>query len=552
MDRCRRLSTNQLSASFIYTMIIILSVSLLTTVALLIWYLFTPTYSDHRSIVCPPNPCQPTTTTIISSTESSIIPSSLSSISQTSTSIFSTGSITNGKKSTYKEACHHLYDCYTEYGLLCLYGWNENQSCLCEGSHYWSVQQNKCLRKGELNDTCDTDYQCHREIGFVCDKLPDRLTKICICAATIYWAKDSNCGQTILHRIVDCIDEIHATTCLVLGMNSVYHMLTIRSLTQRELSFDWFLIDNRMLFDLPRLSCSFNNETRYCFDLSIQDSQHSLKLAQFTQKGFHSIEDLGGLNHGTAFGLTDANSVSVYVRNNQNILYRRVIVDDEVLPVHNIAPSVTSDPTCYIQELEMTRQLYCFARNEMYGLNEYAELSINTWQLTQLGYASDRIRNETIPVCSYVGRVHRYCFVIFENGQIYRILYNSNGWSTWQVIGKEQQQFVSEPVFLTSKLSNESNSDQTCYLIAIDTNYQLQISTNLNCAVSDNFSTWIPIETNRKFKQFDKTFRLRDGNIGVLGIDDENRAHYIYLDPATNRFTLPQPAFTVKPIQFRP
>lgn len=50
------------------------------------------------------------------------------------------------KKRTYQESCEQLSDCYTEYGLLCEYGWNDNKRCLCEGSHFWSVQQNKCRK----------------------------------------------------------------------------------------------------------------------------------------------------------------------------------------------------------------------------------------------------------------------------------------------------------------------------------------------------------------------------------------------------------------------
>ena len=57
----------------------------------------------------------------------------------------STKPIINNKR-TYEESCDQLDDCYTEYGLLCEYGWNENKSCLCEGSHYWSTLQNKCRK----------------------------------------------------------------------------------------------------------------------------------------------------------------------------------------------------------------------------------------------------------------------------------------------------------------------------------------------------------------------------------------------------------------------
>ena len=148
--------------------------------------------------------------------------------------------------------------------------------------------------------------------------------------------------------------------------------------------------------------------------------------------------------------------------------------------------------------------------------------------------------------------MHRYCFAIFENGQIYRILFNSGVWGTWQTIGRGQQKFTTQPAFVTSKSLNDSSADQTCYLIAIDTNNDVQVSTNTNCAVNDNFSEWILMPTNLKFKQFDKIFRLRDGHIGVLGIDGFNQPYYIFLDPKTNGFTSPRPAFTVKPEQFRP
>ena len=251
--------------------------------------------------------------------------------------------------------------------------------------------------------------------------------------------------------------------------------------------------------------------------------------------------------------MTNINSVSVYVRNSQNTLYRHIIANDEILSAHDIALSLSGDPTCYIYEVLPSRQTHCFARNSVNTLTEYVELASYAWRTTQLGNRTNRIRDETAPICSYVGLVHRYCFAVFENGQIYRILFNSGVWGAWQSTGGERTvQFITQPVFLTSKPLNQSNPDQTCYLIAIDRDNQLQLSVNNNCALVDNFSEWTPVPTHLKFKQMDKIFRLRDGNIGVLGIDEQNRLYYIFLDPKTNRFTSPRPAFTVKAEQFRP
>lgn len=296
-----------------------------------------------------------------------------------------------------------------------------------------------------------------------------------------------------------------------------------------------------------------SNDTKYCFGLSTQEPQHSLQLAQFTRKGFHSIENIGGNNRGTAFGLKNINSVSVYVRNSQNTLYRHIIANDEILSAHDIASSLSGDPMCYVYEVSPNRQTHCFARNALNTLSEYVELSANAWRTTQLGNPADRIRDETAPVCSYVGSIHRYCFAVFENGQIYRILSKSGVWSAWQLTGGGRiQQFLTHPTFLTSKSLNQSSPDQTCYLIAIDKDSYLQLSINTNCALVDNFSEWTLALGSRKFKQIDKTFRLRDGNVGVLGVDDQNQLYYLFLDPKTNRFTLPRPALTVKAEQFRP
>ena len=101
-----------------------------------------------------------------------------------------------------------------------------------------------------------------------------------------------------------------------------------------------------------------SNETKYCFGLSVDDPRHSLQLAQFTRKGFQSVEAIGSVNRGIPFALSDRQSVAVFVRQTQNSLYRRMIVDDEILSAHDVASVVTGDPSCYIHEFSFNRQLY--------------------------------------------------------------------------------------------------------------------------------------------------------------------------------------------------
>lgn len=297
----------------------------------------------------------------------------------------------------------------------------------------------------------------------------------------------------------------------------------------------------------------FSNETKYCFGLSVQDPQHSLKLAQFTRKGFHSVATLGGTNIGTAFGLTNIDNVAVFARHSQNTLYRRIIADDEVLSAHDVASSVTGDPTCYVYELVSNRPVYCFARNAVRGLSEYLEVSTNNWRVTQLGSSNERIRDDTAPVCNYVGSIYRYCFAILENGRISRIASKSGTWTTWQMIGPNQpHQFNGSPVFFTSLPMNASGPNQTCYVLAIDSTYHLQLSTNSNCAQSDSFSDWTPLFPALEFKQFDQAFNLRDGNIGIFGVNRQNQPYYTFLDRTNNQFTEPRLALSTKPEQFRP
>ncbi len=134
----------------VYTISIFIALSLATTIALLIWYLRTSVYvnysNNQTNFTCPPDPCPSTTMMSTSSTQTMISLTSSTTTMTMQTSVSVSSSSSTNKKRTYKESCNQLFDCYTEYGLLCEYGWNETKSCLCEGSHYWSIQQNKCRK----------------------------------------------------------------------------------------------------------------------------------------------------------------------------------------------------------------------------------------------------------------------------------------------------------------------------------------------------------------------------------------------------------------------
>ena len=296
-----------------------------------------------------------------------------------------------------------------------------------------------------------------------------------------------------------------------------------------------------------------SNETKYCFGLNAQGTRHTLNLIQFTRKGFHSLDDLGGAHQGTAVSLTNIKSVAVFARSMQNVLYRRLVASDEILSEHDVALSVTGDPSCYIDVFSSNRRTLCFVRGANRTLIEYAELSTDTWSATRLGNSSDRLRDEAAPACGYVGRLLRYCFAILENGLIYRIRSSSYVWGSWQPIDEDRShQFLAQPLFVTSRPWDYSGPDQICYLMAIDQSNHLHLSTNSDCAQSANFSHWVSLPTNIKLKQLNHRFRLRDGTIGVFGVDVHNSTYYLILDQTTHRFTAPRLALTMKPTQFRP
>ena len=85
---------------------------------------------------------------------------------------------------------------------------------------------------------------------------PKIRTAVGICPLALYVILSTRPGQINVRHIVDCTDESHASTCLVLDTADRYHMVTIRSMTQKELSFDWFLVDNPVLLAFPQLSCA--------------------------------------------------------------------------------------------------------------------------------------------------------------------------------------------------------------------------------------------------------------------------------------------------------
>lgn len=127
-NRFETMNRNVFSRLFCLVLILV-ALALATSIAMLIWYILT----------CSSEPC-PTT---ISSTSSS----PFTTITTTSSSSLTSSTTTSaGTKRNYGETCEQIEDCHTEFGLLCQYGWEQNRKCLCEGSHYWSTQQNQCRK----------------------------------------------------------------------------------------------------------------------------------------------------------------------------------------------------------------------------------------------------------------------------------------------------------------------------------------------------------------------------------------------------------------------
>lgn len=292
------------------------------------------------------------------------------------------------------------------------------------------------------------------------------------------------------------------------------------------------------------------NETKYCFGLSVKGAQTSLKLAQFTGKGFHSIQTMGGTNRGIPWILKNGNQLSLFARYDNNTLYRVTIANDEVLQPNIIPGVVNGDPNCYIDETTAAHQLYCFVRNDAYGLAEYVETSTNDWHITQLTSENDRIRDDIAPTCSYVGASLKYCFVILENGYLSRIVSKSGIWLPWKTMGHTQ--FRAMPVLFTSQSINYTGTHQICYLLAIDNSQHLQLSINPECNQDDNFTDWTPLFESVQVKQFNKVFRLRNDDIGILGIDVNDRPCFTIFDRVKNEFTAIRTALTMKSEQFQP
>jgi hypothetical protein len=66
IDRERFFLQNKISPCLVYTISIFIALSLVTAIALLIWYLLTPEYLNYTNSTCSPNPC-PSTITISTS-----------------------------------------------------------------------------------------------------------------------------------------------------------------------------------------------------------------------------------------------------------------------------------------------------------------------------------------------------------------------------------------------------------------------------------------------------------------------------------------------------
>jgi hypothetical protein len=145
-----------------------------------------------------------------------------------------------------------------------------------------------------------------------------------------------------------------------------------------------------------------------------------------------------------------------------------------------------------------------------------------------------------------------YCFAIFNDEKIHRIEQKDNIWSDWTIMPSDNI-FIQRPLFVTSKPPDDVSTSQrlghflfrqkinyelnfSCHVLAIDTSNTVYVSSNINCAHQDLFSSWSLLQTDVGLLSFNGSFRLRDGRVGVYGIGIDDLPYYTTMDPITHIF----------------
>ncbi|CAF4347524.1 unnamed protein product, partial [Adineta steineri] len=142
------------------------------------------------------------------------------------------------------------------------------------------------------------------------------------------------------------------------------------------------------------------------------------------------------------------------------------------------------------------------------------------------------------PSCGWIGAnilLKLYCFAVFNDEKIHRIEQKDNNWSDW-IIMPSDKIFIQRPLFVTSKPPDDISTTQSCHVLAIDTSNEVYVSSNVNCAHQDSFSSWSILQTDIGLLSFNGSFRLRDGRIGVYGIGIDDLPYYTTMDPITHTF----------------
>ncbi|CAF0981751.1 unnamed protein product [Adineta steineri] len=460
-----------------------------------------------------------------------------SNISSTTSILTSTSTITYNRNLLYGAYCNEHEECTLSKNLFCQYEYNLNEKyCFCETTYFWNKYTQQCEPKKDINEICEYDNECRLDLGITCDLQSGTNIRRCRCMGEYYWSKLSNCGDLKIQDFVHCIDEIYITSCLIKETdNGIFHNVNIRQIQDNNIQFDYFLLDSPEIQELERIECCWSRNKRYCF--GVDNEANKLLIFIIDKNGIESYHHINQSVIGLPNVLTqsDDNVVCYVESNNSNLI--SITIDTEnndLLTVHQRNGKTYGERSCFIA---INRTTYCFYRDIDHHLIAIAMNGTTIIQDVYIDVHSDT-NLKSGPSCGWIGAnilLKLYCFAVFNDEKIHRIEQRDNNWSDW-IIMPSDKIFIQRPLFVTSKPPDDISTTQSCHVLAIDTSNEVYVSSNVNCAHQDSFSSWSILQTDIGLLSFNGSFRLRDGRIGVYGIGIDDLPYYTTMDPITHTF----------------